>query len=85
MEHSSVVLEKSEQALVDAAQGGDEAAFRALVEPLSRELSTYAYRMVGAYQARSEFERAASLTENLRQRTRLLERALACVQPAPKS
>jgi RNA polymerase sigma-70 factor, ECF subfamily len=50
VEHSSVVLEKSEQALVDAAKGGDEAAFRALVEPLSRELSTYAYRMVGAYQ-----------------------------------
>ena len=41
---------KSEQALVAAAQGGDEAAFRALVEPLSRELSAYAYRMVGGYQ-----------------------------------
>ncbi|HEX8793944.1 MAG TPA: RNA polymerase subunit sigma-70 [Polyangiaceae bacterium] len=50
MEHSSVVLEKSEQALVDAAKAGDEAAFRALVEPLSRELSAYAYRMVGGYQ-----------------------------------
>lgn len=44
------MLEKSEQALVDAAKGGDEAAFRALVEPLSRELSAYAYRMVGGYQ-----------------------------------
>lgn len=42
--------EKSEQGLVDAAKGGDEAAFRALVEPLSRELSAYAYRMVGGYQ-----------------------------------
>jgi RNA polymerase sigma-70 factor, ECF subfamily len=50
VEHSSVVLEKCEQALVDAAKGGDEAAFRALVEPLSRELSAYAYRMVGGYQ-----------------------------------
>ena len=50
MEHSSVVLEKSERALVDAAKGGDEAAFRALIEPLSRELSAYAYRMVGGYQ-----------------------------------
>lgn len=50
MEDSSVGLEKSEQALVDAAKTGDEAAFRALVEPLSRELSAYAYRMVGAFQ-----------------------------------
>jgi DNA-directed RNA polymerase specialized sigma24 family protein len=49
VEHSSVVLEKCEQALVLAAKGGDEAAFRALVEPLSRELSAYAYRMVGGY------------------------------------
>jgi RNA polymerase sigma-70 factor (ECF subfamily) len=47
---SSVAAEKSELALVDAAKGGDEAAFRALVEPLSRELSAYAYRMVGGYQ-----------------------------------
>ena len=44
------MLEKSEQALVDAAKGGDEIAFRALVEPFSRELSAYAYRMLGGYQ-----------------------------------
>jgi RNA polymerase sigma-70 factor, ECF subfamily len=44
------VAEKSEQALVEAAKDGDEGAFRALVEPLSRELSAYAYRMVGGYQ-----------------------------------
>ncbi len=50
MEHSSVALEKSEQALLDGAKAGDEAAFRALVEPLSRELSAYAYRMLGGYQ-----------------------------------
>ncbi len=50
MRDSSVGLEKSEQALIDAAKGGDEAAFRALVEPLSRELSAYAYRMIGGYQ-----------------------------------
>jgi RNA polymerase sigma-70 factor, ECF subfamily len=50
VEHSSVVLEKSEQALVDAAKGGDEDAFRGLVEPLTRELSAYAYRMLGGYQ-----------------------------------
>ncbi|MES1178225.1 MAG: RNA polymerase subunit sigma-70 [Myxococcales bacterium] len=50
MEQSSVALEKSEQALVDAAKGGDPKAFRALVEPLSRELSAFAYRMLGGYQ-----------------------------------
>lgn len=50
MAHSSVVSEKSEQALVDSAKTGDEAAFAALVEPLSRELSAYAYRMLGGYQ-----------------------------------
>jgi RNA polymerase sigma-70 factor (ECF subfamily) len=50
VEHSSVELEKSEQALVDAAKAGDEAAFRGLVEPLTRELSAYAYRMLGGYQ-----------------------------------
>ncbi len=50
MEHSSVALEKSEQAPVDAAKGGDEAAFRGLVEPLTRELSAYTYRMLGGYQ-----------------------------------
>jgi RNA polymerase sigma-70 factor, ECF subfamily len=50
VQHSSVVPKKSEQALVEAARGGDEAAFRALVEPLSRELSAYAYRMLGGYQ-----------------------------------
>jgi len=49
-EHSSVALEKNEPALVAAAQGGDEAAFRGLVEPLARELSAYAYRMLGGYQ-----------------------------------
>ena len=48
--HSSVVLEKNEEALVAAAKAGDEAAFRDLIEPLSRELSAYAYRMLGAFQ-----------------------------------
>jgi RNA polymerase sigma-70 factor, ECF subfamily len=48
--YSSVVPEKSEHALVVAAKAGDDAAFRALVEPLSRELSAYAYRMLGGYQ-----------------------------------
>lgn len=50
MANSSAGLEKNELALVEAAKGGDEGAFRVLVEPLSRELSAYAYRMVGGYQ-----------------------------------
>jgi RNA polymerase sigma-70 factor, ECF subfamily len=35
--------------LVEAARGGDEQAFRALLEPLSRELHAYAYRMLGGF------------------------------------
>jgi len=34
---------------VEAARGGDEQAFRALVEPLARELHAYAYRMLGGF------------------------------------
>jgi RNA polymerase sigma-70 factor (ECF subfamily) len=48
--HSSVLREKSERALVEAAKGGDETAFRELIEPLARELGAYAYRMLGAFQ-----------------------------------
>jgi RNA polymerase sigma-70 factor, ECF subfamily len=48
--HSSVLREKSEGALVQAAKAGDEAAFRQLIEPLERELGAYAYRMLGAFQ-----------------------------------
>src|SRR5262249_51474891 len=35
--------------LIEAARGGDEHAFRALVEPLGRELHAYAYRMLGGF------------------------------------
>ncbi len=35
--------------LVEAARTGDERAFRALVEPLGRELHAYAYRMLGGF------------------------------------
>jgi RNA polymerase sigma-70 factor (ECF subfamily) len=35
--------------LVEAARGGDEQAFRPLVEPLGRELHAYAYRMLGGF------------------------------------
>lgn len=37
------------ESLVEAACGGDEHAFRALVEPLGRELHAYAYRMLGGF------------------------------------
>lgn len=50
MLHSSVLREKNEGALVEAARGGDETAFRELIEPLARELGAYAYRMLGAFQ-----------------------------------
>jgi RNA polymerase sigma-70 factor, ECF subfamily len=72
MPHSSVVPEKSQAALVDAAKAGDEAAFRALLEPLSHELSAYAYRMLGSYQD----------TEDALQETRLKAwRHLGSYQP----
>jgi RNA polymerase sigma-70 factor (ECF subfamily) len=48
--HSSVAPEKSEEALILAAKAGNEAAFRELIEPLGRELSAYAYRMLGGFQ-----------------------------------
>ena len=50
MAHSSVGHEKSESALISAAKAGNEAAFRALIEPLDRELAAYAYRMLGGAQ-----------------------------------
>lgn len=70
------MLEKSEPALVAAAKAGDEAAFRALVEPLSRELSAYAYRMLGGYHD----------AEDALQETRLKAwRHLPSYEPAPSS
>jgi RNA polymerase sigma-70 factor (ECF subfamily) len=39
----------SDNSLVEAARGGDERAFRALIEPLGRELHAYAYRMLGGF------------------------------------
>lgn len=49
MRDSSVGREKNEPALLAAAKAGDEAAFRALVDPHSRELSVYAYRLLGGF------------------------------------
>jgi len=43
------MLEKTEDARIDAAKAGDEAAFGALIEPLNRELLAYAYRMLGGF------------------------------------
>lgn len=41
--------EKSTDTRLAAARGGDEAAFRGLVEPFGRELHAYAYRMLGGF------------------------------------
>lgn len=42
-------MSDNSEPLVAAARDGDEAAFRALVEPLARELHAYAYRMLGGF------------------------------------
>ncbi|MBS2028553.1 MAG: RNA polymerase subunit sigma-70 [Deltaproteobacteria bacterium] len=42
-------MDEKNDTLLAAARGGDEAAFRGLVEPLGRELHAYAYRMLGGF------------------------------------
>jgi DNA-directed RNA polymerase specialized sigma24 family protein len=44
------MLEKTELPLIEAARKGDEMAFRGLLEPLNRELSVYAYRLLAGFQ-----------------------------------
>ena len=44
------MLKKQEDPLIKAARRGDEAAFGELLEPLSRELHVYSYRMLGGFQ-----------------------------------
>jgi RNA polymerase sigma-70 factor, ECF subfamily len=39
----------AESALVEAAKGGDQHAFRSLVEPIQRELHLFCYRMTGSF------------------------------------
>ena len=41
---------ENERSLIEAARNGDEVALRELLEPLSRELHVYAYRMLGGFQ-----------------------------------
>ena len=43
------MLEKNQLDLIEAARQGDEGAFRSLIEPLSRELQVYAYRLLGGF------------------------------------
>ena len=45
----SDALGATERALVDAARRGDADAFRALVEPLGRELHLFCYRLLGSF------------------------------------
>ena len=89
----SPVVELNRAVAVAMADG--PAAGLALVDPLLEEPSLKSYHLLPsvradllaklgrADEARMEYERAASLTRNVRERELLLERAAACV-PAPR-
>ena len=90
----SPVVELNRAVAVSMACGA--AAGLALVDSLAREPSLERYHLLpsargdllaklGRFdEARAEFERAASLTRNARERTLLLARAGACGGPAPR-
>jgi predicted RNA polymerase sigma factor len=89
----SPVVELNRAVAVAMAEG--PAAGLALVDALMGEPSLARYHLLPSVrgdllakldrldEARAEFERAASLTRNGRERTLLLERASACARPAP--
>jgi len=86
----SPVVELNRAVAVSMAEG--PAAGLALVDALASEPSLASYHLLPSAradfleklgrlrEARAEFERAASLTSNARQRERLLERAAACAR-----
>jgi RNA polymerase sigma factor (sigma-70 family) len=91
----SPVVELNRAVAVSMAEG--PAAGLALVDALTSEPSLQDYHLLpsaradllaklgGFAEARVEFERAAALARNTRQRQRLLERAAVCAQGAPSS
>jgi predicted RNA polymerase sigma factor len=91
----SPVVELNRAVAVSMAEG--PAAGLALVDALNSEPALQGYHLLpsaradlleklGRFaEARVEFERAAALTHNTRQRQRLLERAAACAQGSPSS
>lgn len=90
----SPVVELNRAVAVSMAEG--PAAGLALVDALRENPALARYHLLPSArgdllfklgrhaEARVEFERAASLTENARQRERLLERAAACGETAPQ-
>jgi predicted RNA polymerase sigma factor len=86
----SPVVELNRAVAVSMAEG--PAAGLALIDALNAEPALQNYHLLPSAradllaklgrmrEARSEFERAASLTRNARQRERLLERAAACAR-----
>ncbi|MDF2694343.1 MAG: polymerase subunit sigma-24 [Labilithrix sp.] len=87
----SAVIELNRAVAVSMAEGPEAAL--ALVDSLASDPSLEHYHLFAAArgdflaklgrleEARAEFERAASLTRNTRERTLLLERAAACIPP----